>query len=267
MPVTDEEKWLKVAKDFEKKWQFPHCLGSIDGKHVMIQAPPGGASHFYCYKKYHSIVLMAVADAHRRFIIVDIGECGSQADGAVFANSTFYEQLTQEKLNIPADCELPNCITGVNIPYVFLADDAFPLRKNLMKPYTKNVHKNRGKLTNAENIFNYRLSRARRVVENAFGLMCQRFRIFYRKIQMDPRYLTDVVKACVVLHNYLTPEVHDTDEDEDEIPTTYGVLGLQDLIRKKGGNTPKEATLYRDMLRGYFMYPNATEWQKETTYK
>lgn len=29
--------WLNIAQQFEEKWQFNHCIGAIDGKHVVIQ--------------------------------------------------------------------------------------------------------------------------------------------------------------------------------------------------------------------------------------
>lgn len=31
------ESWMRIAQDFEAKWQLPHCVGAIDGKHVIIQ--------------------------------------------------------------------------------------------------------------------------------------------------------------------------------------------------------------------------------------
>nr|CAI5866080.1 unnamed protein product [Callosobruchus analis] len=34
------EKWEDISRGFQERWNFPHCLGSIDGKHVNIQAPP-----------------------------------------------------------------------------------------------------------------------------------------------------------------------------------------------------------------------------------
>ena len=61
-------------------------------------------------------------------------------------------------------------------PYVFVADEAFPLRTYIMKLYA-----HRG-LNATERIFNYRLSRARRIVENAFGILATRFRVFRTKI-------------------------------------------------------------------------------------
>lgn len=44
------ENWLKVANDFNYKWNLPNCLGAIDGKHVAIQCPPKSGSLFYNYK-------------------------------------------------------------------------------------------------------------------------------------------------------------------------------------------------------------------------
>ncbi|XP_070517429.1 uncharacterized protein [Cardiocondyla obscurior] len=32
-----EKDWLDIAQNFEEKWNFVHCIGAIDGKHVHIQ--------------------------------------------------------------------------------------------------------------------------------------------------------------------------------------------------------------------------------------
>lgn len=37
MPPMNKEDWLRIAEEFERKWNFPHCIGAIDGKHVVIQ--------------------------------------------------------------------------------------------------------------------------------------------------------------------------------------------------------------------------------------
>uniref|UniRef100_A0A034WPJ8 DDE Tnp4 domain-containing protein n=1 Tax=Bactrocera dorsalis TaxID=27457 RepID=A0A034WPJ8_BACDO len=100
-------------------------------------------------------------------IVVNIGAKGSGSDGGVFNECKFNEKLQNNQLNIPPNRPLLN--REKEIPFVIVADDAFPLQKHIMKPYSKR------NLTMPEKIFNYRLSRARRVIENAFGIALARF--------------------------------------------------------------------------------------------
>ena len=44
MPVPSEVEWKSIAEDFFARWNFPNCIGAIDGKHVMIQCPARVAS-------------------------------------------------------------------------------------------------------------------------------------------------------------------------------------------------------------------------------
>lgn len=83
------------------------------------------------------------------------------------------------------------------MPYVFIGDDAFPLMENLMKLYSQR------KITVEQKIFNYRLCRARRVVEIVFSILATRFRLFLKPISIDIDKINTVVLACCVLHNFL----------------------------------------------------------------
>ena len=69
-----EHDWLKVAQEFEDRWNFPNALGAIYGKHVVMQAPARSGSSFFNYKKTHSIVLMAICNARYQFTVVDFGD-------------------------------------------------------------------------------------------------------------------------------------------------------------------------------------------------
>ena len=154
---------------------------------------------------------MALVDADYRFIYVDIGEYGSNCDGAIFKNSEFGQAYLKGNLDVPPPKALPNFPEGGLLPYCIVADEAFPLRLDIMRPYPR-LRRNTI-LPHDEQIFNYRLSRACRIVENAFGILAQRWRIFNRKIALHPDNVDKVVKACCILHNYLS--------ENNDIPTIF----------------------------------------------
>lgn len=76
LPTLSAEEWKKISENFFLKWQFPNCIGALDGRHMEIQAPPNSGSQFYNYKGYFSIVLLAICDANHKFTWVDIGQFG-----------------------------------------------------------------------------------------------------------------------------------------------------------------------------------------------
>ena len=66
-----------------------------------------------------------------------------------------------------------------------------------MKPFS------RRNLPEAERIFNYRLSRGRRVVENAFGILSNRFRCLLTTMQQTPKVVESIGLACRCFHNLM----------------------------------------------------------------
>ena len=87
-PSTTGE-WRSISSEFEREWNFPHCLGALDGKHVIMECPRDGGSAFYNYKSFHSIVLLAICDAKYCFTFVDIGASGGGNNTSVLSNSAF----------------------------------------------------------------------------------------------------------------------------------------------------------------------------------
>lgn len=165
----------------------------MDGKHILIKQPKKSGSYYFNYKGTFSIVLLAVVDADYKFIYIDVGCNGRISDGGVYRNSSFSSALDKGLLGIPS----AENIGSKELPYVIVADDAFPLKVNLMKPYAY-----RG-MTLERRIFNYRLSRARRISENAFGILSNRFRVFQTPMQLSVDNTEKVVLASCALHNFL----------------------------------------------------------------
>ncbi|XP_065356035.1 uncharacterized protein LOC135950415 [Calliphora vicina] len=191
----EADAWEAIADKFNELWQFPNCIGAVDGKHVVMDAPANSGSIFYNYKGTHSIILMGIADAEYKLLYVDVGRNGRFSDGGVFNRCTFGQALDTNQLCLPPLKALPG--RQQTIPYVLVADDAFAMRYNLLKPYSQ-----RG-LTMVQRVFNYRLSRARRIIENVFGIMSARFRVLRKPICLNPEKTIKVTLACCVLHNFL----------------------------------------------------------------
>ncbi len=126
-------------------------------------------------------------DARYCFRVIDVGGYGRTSDCGSLANSSFGQALRGGTLHLPPDRPLPGADHRGTQPHVFVADEAFPLRKNLMRPFPGRT------LPRERRVFNYRLSRARLVVENAFGILSSQWRMYRRVIEVQP----DVVERCV----------------------------------------------------------------------
>ena len=125
-PPTSYEKWKNIAEEFLKLWNFPHCIGAIDGKHIAIQCPGNSGSQYYNYKGFFSIVHMAVCDAHYVFTLVNIGDYGSNNDSGVLQNSAMGKALESNSLGIPEQEPFEGC--EVPLPYYLVGDDIFGLK-------------------------------------------------------------------------------------------------------------------------------------------
>ena len=253
-PSTQQE-WKEIAEDFHGVWNFPMCLGAVDGKHVVIQAPKLAGSEYFNYKRTHSIVLMAVCDARYCFTLIDIGNSGRHSDGGVFVNAEFGQRFIHGDLNMPSNGCLPG--TNIVIPYCIVGDAAFPLRHNLMRPYPGRC------LPHDKSVFNYRLSRARRVIENTFGILVTRRRILRRPIIADPPTVVGIVKAACCLHNFLqtrnsyaSPYVDQEDRSGNVVNGQWRSeargTNFQSLGRLGTNMHSRHAGLVRDIFKDYF---------------
>ena len=203
-----------------------------------------------------------ILDANYRFILVDIGEAGKESDSGVFSNSVFGQSLESNALPLPQPKGLPDR-SDIVLPYVFVGDEGFPLRNNLLRPYPgRNLSENKA-------IFNYRSSRARRIIENSFGILAARFRIFHHPINATPDRVVAFIKATIVLHNFLRvresvycpPGFVDGEDGEGNVilgewRTQTGNASAMQRIGRMGSNRRNwTATSIRDDYSRYFCSP------------
>jgi hypothetical protein len=158
-------------------------------------------------------------------------------------------------LNLPEECILEGAEELGTMPFVIIGDEAFPLQKHVMRPYPGR------KATLAQDAYNYRHSRARRIVECAFGILAARWRVFHTRIAVLPSTVNLIVQSTTILHNMLQKETTPAFA-ADPIGETQRqeVTGLESLRRLPTRGTT-EAVDIRDKFTKYFV-DHPLPWQE-----
>lgn len=256
MPPLNADLCRKTVDDFYTKWNFPNCFGAIDGKHIRVICPSHTGSLFYNYKHFFSIVLQGVADSNCRFIAIDVGAHGKQSDGGVFKESDFYHCLKSNLFQLPSGQNLPN--SDEHLPYVLLGDEAYPLLPFLMRPFP------RSNLSNEKTVFNYRLSRARRCIECAFGIMSKKFRLLDKAIETLPQTTDIVIKSICILHNVIIDKEGLPSEVENVRSDSNGGSSANVAVNER--NSSRYAANVRQKFMHFFnSAAGEVPWQYDTS--
>ena len=267
MSPSTQERWEEIEKEFNSCWNFPNCIGAVNGKHIVITAPFNSGSLFHNYKGTFSINLLALVDANYKFIFIDIGQYRSNADGGVFQRSEFGKRFLNRDLQVPPPKLIEDTPHIGLMPHCIVTDEVFPLRIDLMRPNPRRS-KNEN-LPEDKAIFNYRLSRARHIVENTFGILAQRWRLLNRHIQLQEQNVVQVIKACCVLHNFLWDTPAYTDRSTLQVDTQGSVLipdggQILNVAYLMGYHSAKDALQTQELFKDYFVSPQgALPWQLE----
>ena len=215
---------------------------------------------------------MGVIGPEYEFIAANVGMNGSMSDGGDWSRNEFQKAIADENnpLSIPRPKPLP--VRSKPIPYVCVGDDAFPLTSFMMKPYPQIG------LTEEKRIFNYRLSRCRRISENVFGILANRWRVFRTTIPLAPEKATTLVLAAITLHNflridstagkiYIPPGLIDEEDTSTGtvIPGTWHLdaptNSWLDLPPCTSHNATFQAKEIRREYTQYFMMEGSVPWQ------
>ncbi len=182
-------------------------------------------------------MLLGLVDADYKLIWADVGSNSAASDAQFFTDSELKEAIENYVVGFPPADLLPN--DDRDTPYFIVGDDAFNLRTWMMKPYGR-----RG-FPVVDRIFNYRLSRARQIVENAFGILANRFGCLLTTSKQQPPVVIDIILSCTCLHNlmlilYLALKNASMDAEDDQLNLIPGDwrngAQMQDILNIVGGN-------------------------------
>jgi hypothetical protein len=233
-PSTDPEI-AETIQDFLQIHQYPMCIGCLDGTHIPIKAPLGMETDYYNYKKYHSIIMLAVVNASLQFTYVNVGAPGRCNDSSVYTRSTLFDVVQHD---IYAKQYLN--MGGRNVQAHLIADSAFPISQTLMKPYPEKTN-----MPRQQSLFNYRLSRTRCAVERAFGGLKNRFRCLHKKLEYDINNSINIIKATTIIHNLCVINHDGIEVEWNLLEPVYKKLACN--VHAAGGNA------IRDALADYFV--------------
>ena len=256
---------MSVAREFQEKWQFPNAVGAIDGKHIVIIPPPNSGSNYYNYKHTNSIVLLAIAGPNYECLFADVGTNRRMNDSGIWNKSSLRRAIENREIGLLEPGVLPYCLE--KIPFVILGDDTFALKNYMMKTFPKH------NLTIEKRIYNYRYNRTRRIFENMFGILANRWILFHTTIHLSPERATSVTLSALILHNYLlkspskstycTPGLINQENEQGNViagswRSEHMAEEFRSIAPQSHGNNISNSSKYiREVFMDYFMNKGA----------
>ncbi len=257
---------MVIANTNSHRWQYHHCLGAIDGKHVAIRKPMNAGLYYFNYKNFHSIVLVAFVDGDYKFTWVEVGANGTSSDAQIFEDCGLKEAIDRHVIGFPP----PDCLPDDDrdTAYFFVGDDVFPLCTFMMKPY------GRLGLKVPERIYNYRLRRWRRVSENALSILANTYACLLSVIKFQSKIATNMVLTAICCHNLMCmryPVIQNAaldceDDNNNVIPGEWrrGNTWEQELQRIHGNRERKAMKQLGEYLKHYYnSAARAVPWQHD----
>ena len=118
-PTTPDE-WKELEREFRIRWNVPHALGVLDGKHVALKKPNNTGALYHNYKGFFSIVMLALVDGQYKFRWLDAGTAGSCSDAQIFNASQLKRRIEDGRIGFPDPAPITQ--GGRDVPYFILAD-------------------------------------------------------------------------------------------------------------------------------------------------
>lgn len=209
-------------------------------------------------KGFTSTNVLGVVDYDGRFLAVFPGVEGCASDGYLFRMCSTFSRA------IPAGM-------------FYLGDAGFTLSNSVLTPYRSTRYHLRewsidpeGRPREPKELFNYRHSKARIIVEQAFGLLKRKWRILDRPMEVETRRVNEIVHVCCALHNFLLAVRTDLTDDDNDDSADALTLNDEDITLSAeldlllDASATNEAQLWRDaialdMWQAYQLYRQDNE--------
>eukprot|EP01018_Ginkgo_biloba_P024044 Gb_25035 [translate_table: standard] len=193
----------QIKDGFRLKQGFPNCCGAIDATHIQMDLPYNESSvDWYDCEHNYSMLVQAVVDSNMQFLDICISWPRSLNDTHLLRNSSFYRLCEGgERLNghlAP--------IGTIDMREYIIGDGGYPLLLWLIIHFL-------GVVTNAQKLFNFKLSSMLIVVERAFGKLKNTWHLLQNRFKNpNLKLLPRIIIVCCILHNMLLSM--ETSEDE-----------------------------------------------------
>lgn len=188
--VPDEFEFQMIEELFEANHRFPMVVGAIDGTHVEFECPKALKEDYFCYKRYCSVLTLAICDADTRVWWLKTGIPGRSNDAGAWNDSEIKVDFDEGRI-LP---DIRRRIANLDVPYVILGDGAFGIKSYLLKPYA--VHDDPRIVK-----YNEMHACARQTIERSFGIIKNRHRRIMYTVTFDLKNIPDIIETCFVLHN------------------------------------------------------------------
>ncbi|WKY06988.1 hypothetical protein Q1695_006851 [Nippostrongylus brasiliensis] len=228
----------EVAVKAQEKFDYPHAVGFLDGRHVAIKRPYGAIETFMNYKNFQSLVLIAVCDVDNRFLLFDVGQPGQLGDTSIFQSSsikTFFDECDDV---FPETRDLGD--VGP-VPYHILTDDGFGQGgARYIEPFPAQFAD-----TGSKRRFNAKHGEARKVIDTTFDILQRRFAVLQKPMQLEPTRAGRLITSLLILHNIVAWREDVAAYVEKFPPITESLVPLQPISQSDG---PEEARLARERI-------------------
>ncbi|XP_057807980.1 protein ALP1-like [Salvia miltiorrhiza] len=196
--VTLLVKPVPVPEDCtDNRWRwFKGCLGALDGTYINVQVNNVDKPRYRTRKGQISTNTLAVCDRDMKFVYVLPGWEGSAADSRILRDALRREH-------------------GLRVPKgnYYLCDNGYANSEGFLTPYKgiryhlKEWGPNTARPQNAMELFNLRHSKARNVIERAFGIMKMRWGILRSSTFYPVKTQNRLIHCCFILNNFIRAEM------------------------------------------------------------